>query len=276
MIRKTTRRLPEIRPPCKYHGAKYYLCTRLNELMPPHNTFVETHGGMGSVTLNKEPAKVEVFNDIYGAVTNLFRGIRDDGRELQRRLTLTPYSELEFGYSNPALILDPIEWARETYVNLRLSIGGRGTSFSYTLHRSRRGMADVVSGYLSAIDEELPKIIGRLRTVQIVCMDGMEVIKKWDSSETFFYVDPPYLQNTRSSKEVYRHEMGDGQKDTPAHILLAELLNQVQGKVMLSGYPSPIYDELFAGWRTVEFDMPNNAAGGEKKARMCEKVWMNY
>ena len=85
-------------------------------------------------------------------------------------------------------------------------------------------MADVVSGYLSAIDEELPKIIERLRTVQILCQDAIDVIKKWDSQDTFFYCDPPYLQETRVSKQVYVHEMGEEKEDIDAQKLLLETL----------------------------------------------------
>lgn len=265
-----------IRPATKYYGGKYYLATKLVALFPKHNTYVETHGGMANALLNKEVANVEIYNDIYGALTNLFRVLRDNGDELRRRLILTPYSELEFNYENQALILDPIEWARETFVHLRLSIGGRANSFSYTLHRSRRGMADVVSGYLSAIDEELPKIIERLRTVQILCQDAIDVIKKWDSQDTFFYCDPPYLQETRVSKQVYVHEMGEEKEDIDAQKLLLETLLNIKGKVMISGYNSPLYQRLLKDFRTHSFNMPNNAAGGKIKARKIETIWMNF
>jgi len=59
--------------------------------------------------------------------------------------------------------------------------------------RVRRGMADVVSGYLSAIDEVLPLIVERLSRVQVLCRPAVEVIRAWDSPGTLFYCDPPYL-----------------------------------------------------------------------------------
>lgn len=132
-------------------------------------------------------------------------------------------------------------------------------------------MADVVSGYLSAIDDELPRIIERLRRVQIVCRDAVEVIQKWDSPTSLHYCDPPYMLETRASKSVYACEMNDEE-----HRKLAATLLNCQGKVILSGYSSPMYDELFHGWHKVSFDLPNNAASGSTKSRKQEVLWMNF
>ena len=41
-------------------------------------------------------------------------------------------------------------------------------------------------------------------------------------------------------------------------------------KIMLSGYPSALYDELLPDWRTFEFNVMSR--GGER----TEKLWMNY
>src|SRR5579871_920291 len=168
-----------LRPPVKWHGGKFYLCHRIIERFPEHHTYVEPFGGAASVLLNKPPAVVEVYNDLDQRITRLFRILRDHGAELQRHLTLTPYSELEFAHAEEPTT-DEIEQARRDFVRWRLSLGGRGDSFSFTLHRVRRGMADVVSGFLSMIDEQLPPIIERLRRVQIVSRPAIEAIRIWD------------------------------------------------------------------------------------------------
>jgi len=261
-----------LRPPAKWHGGKYYLCQRIIECFPLHHTYVEPFGGAASVLLNKDRCPVEVYNDLDERITRLFRVIRNQGEELHRRLSLTPYSEIEFRGSNePAE--DEIEQARRDFVRWRLSLGGRGDSFSFTLHRVRRGMADVVSGYLSMIDEQLPLIVDRLRTVEIVCRPAIDVIRAWDGPETLFYCDPPYLPSTRheGSRSVYGYEMSEED-----HRRLAVVLRSCRGKVVLSGYPSPLYDELYDGWRVVRFDIANHAAGGSTKARKLEVLWMNW
>lgn len=259
-----------IRPPVKWHGGKRYQSNRIIAQFPAHHTYVEPFAGAASVLLNKPVSAVEVYNDLDRRITRLFRVLRDHGGELQHRLMLTPYSEVEFDECDlPAV--DEIEQVRRDFVRWRLSIGGRGDSFSFTKHRSRREMADVVSAFLSAIDDELPRIIERLRKVQIVCRPAFDVIQAWDSPDTLFYLDPPYLPETRSRPEVYDVEMTEAD-----HRQLAAVLASVAGKVVLSGYPSALYDELYAGWRVMEFDIANHAAGGKTKARKTEKLWMNW
>jgi len=261
-----------LRPPVKWHGGKHYLCHRIIQCFPQHHTYVEPFGGAASVLLNKVPSPVEVYNDLDGRITRLFRVLRDHGEELHRRLSLSPYSEEEFNNAvEPSD--DEIEQARRDFVRWRLSLGGRGDSFSFTLHRVRREMADVVSGYLSMIDDQLPLIVDRLRTVEIVSRPAIDVIRTWDSEATLVYADPPYVHSTRhkGSRSVYGCEMGEDD-----HRELAEVLNGSKSKVVLSGYPSGLYDELYAGWRTETFDVANHAAGGRSKDRKQEMLWMNW
>lgn len=262
----------KLRPPVKWHGGKHYLAKKIVRLFPPHQTYVEPFGGAASVLLNKPPCPVEVYNDLDERITRLFRVLRDQGSELQRRLTLTPYSELEFQNSNEPLD-DEIEQARRDFVRWRLSLGGRGDSFSFTLHRVRRQMADVVSGYLSTIDEQLPLIIDRLRRVQIICRPAVDVISKWDRPDTLIYCDPPYVHATRqkNSRQIYGHEMSDDD-----HRQLAAKLNACEGKVVVSGYSSTLYEELFAGWWRSDYDIANHAAGGSQKSRKLECLWTNF
>ena len=261
-----------LRPPVKWHGGKHYLGQRILAIFPSHDTYLEPFGGAASVLLNKPPCSVEVYNDLDCRITRLFRVLRDHGDELRRLLTLTPYSEVEFqDAAEPAS--DEIEQARRDFVRWRLSLGGRGDSFSFTLHRVRRGMADVVSGFLSMIDEQLPLIVDRLRRVEIVCRPAVDVIRTWDSPRTLIYCDPPYLPTTRqeNSRNVYGQEMTEDD-----HRQLARVLNGCSSKVVLSGYPSELYEELYSGWNRIEFDIANHAAGGRTKRRERECLWMNY
>lgn len=264
--------MPSIRPPVKWHGGKHYLARRIVACFPLHQTYVEPFGGAASVLLNKGPSPVEVYNDLDERITRLFRVLRDRGEQLRNLLALTPYSEVEFDDAVDPTD-DELEQARRDFVRWRASIGGRGEDFSFTLHRVRRGMADVVSAYLSAIDDELPKIVQRLRSVQILCRPALNVIRDWDSSGTLFYCDPPYLPATRAEPTRAAYAVDMTERD---HRQLAEQLNQCEGKVILSGYPSALYDELYRGWRVVQFDIANHAAGAPVKARETECLWMNW
>lgn len=79
------------------------------------------------------------------------------------------------------------------------------------------------------------------------------------------YSDPPYLKTTRTSRRKYRFDYTETD-----HIALLELLKSVPCHVMLSGYPSVLYDEVLSGWRSVEIQVMNQ--GGVR----TEKVWYNF
>ena len=123
------------------------------------------------------------------------------------------------------------------------------------------------------IDNELPGIIERIRRAQILCRSALDVIRAWDSPTTLFYCDPPYLHETRhsGSRDVYGYEMS-----VEEHQELSETLKACRGKVVLSGYPSRLYNELYGSWRTTNIEIANHAAGGRTKARKHEVLWMNW
>jgi DNA adenine methylase len=107
--------------------------------------------------------------------------------------------------------------------------------------RLRRGMDERKSGYLTALDR-LPAVHGRLKNVALSNRPAADVIREFDGPATVFYLDPPYLQSTRASPDVYCHEMTE-----PQHRELLDTLLTVKGKVLLSGYASPLYDTALAG-----------------------------
>ena len=262
-----------IRPPVKWHGGKHPLARKIIALFPPHHTYIEPFGGGASVLLNKPPSPVEVYNDLDHELLNLFSVLRDRGEDLTRRLILTPYSERGFAQAARSAS-GPVEQARRFIVRCRQSLGGRRSRFARSsLHRSRRGMADNVSAWLSAIDEQLPQIVERLRTVELSCRPAIEIIRKYDGPDTLFYGDPPYVHATRepNSRSVYACEMTDED-----HRALAKVLHACRGRVVLSGYPSELYLELYGRWRCIVFDVPIHAPKGKRKARRRECLWFNF
>ena len=100
-------------------------------------------------------------------------------------------------------------------------------------------MSGVVSRWLGAV-EALPEIAERLLRVQIENRPALEVIPLYDSSETLFYCDPPYVHDTRGDESAYGYEMTDQN-----HRTLARVLNGVKGMVALSNYQCALMDELY-------------------------------
>lgn len=237
---------PLTRPLVRYHGGKWMLAPWIISHFPAHRCYVEPFGGGGSVLLRKERSYAEVYNDLDAEIVNLFRVARDHGEELKRKLELTPFSRVDFRESY-ALSDDPIEQARRTVSRAFMGFGSnahnKNTGFRSNSNRSGTTPAHDWRNY----PEAFGAIIERLRGVVIENRDAAEVMASHDETTTLHYVDPPYVPETRNAGDDYRHEMTDDD-----HRALATKLEQLQGMVIVSGYPSPLYDEIYAGWRRVE------------------------
>jgi len=261
----------KIRPPVKWHGGKFFQVPQITKEFAEHRIYGEPFGGGASVLLNKPPVDVEAYNDLDLRITRLFRVLRDDGNPLIRLLRLTPYSQIEFaGAADYPVDASDVEKARCDYVRWRQSFGGQGKSWSCTTTRARGGMAGDVNAWHTSI-KQLPRVMRRLKQVQILCEPAVDFIRRFDHPEALFYCDPTYVHSTRTSKSVYGVEMTDQD-----HRELADVLNRCRAKVVISGYPSPLYQELYAEWKTVEFDAVKHSAGGKSKARAKECLWKNY
>jgi len=263
--------MAKIRPLIRWHGGKYYTAKWIISHFPKHKIYVEPYGGAASCLSQKQPVEVEVYNDMDNRLVNLFTVVRDRGEEFSRNLALTPYSESLFQSSEPGFG-DPIQQAVDFYVRVRQSRGGQQESFAVSTRRSRRGMADVVSGYLSSIDENLPRIIQRFRQVQILNRSALSILTEWDTADTLFYLDPPYLPSTVKNSDVYLQGMTEEE-----HQELAEVLNtKIIGKVVLSGYPSELYARLYSSWRVVQKEVPLHSATASTKRKCVEVLYLNF
>jgi len=242
---------PPHRPALRYYGGKWNLGPWIIGHFPPHTCYVEPFGGAGSVLLQKPPAEYEYLNDADGDVINFFRVLREQPDDLLRLLRLTPFSRHEARAAMEPT-LDPVERARRLYVRAWQSRGAARaqwhTGWRYQVHQARgkRAAADFTD------TSQLDAVIERLRRVSIECDDAFAVLARFDSPATLFYVDPPYLAETRSRRwcdHAYAHDF----HTVDDHRRLADTLLAVAGMVVLSGYPSELYRTLYEdrGWRVV-------------------------
>jgi DNA adenine methylase len=269
-----------VNPPLKWHGGKHYLAPKFIALMPPHVHYVEPFAGGLAVLLAKDPAGVsEVVNDLNGDLINFWEVLRspDLFEQFRRMAEATPFSEYHWQISDRVVrnghggIQPDVGQAYCFFVHVRQSLAARQDGFAtLTRKRVRRGMNEQASAWLTSVDG-LPAVHERLKRVVILNRPALEVIAQQDDLDTLFYCDPPYLRQTRTAPDVYGHEMSDAD-----HRQLLDLLLRCQGKVMLSGYPSPLYDTALADWKRHTFDLPNNAASGTKKDRETEVLWCNF
>lgn len=264
--------------PLKWHGGKHYLAAKIVELMPSHLHFVEPFAGGLSVLLAKNPDGVsEVVNDLNSDLTNFWDVLKEEESfaRMKRIVDATPFSEIEWQRSKQfSKKTDRVERAAAFFVFCRQSMSGRMREFApITRNRTRRRMNEQASAWLGAVDG-LPAVHERLKRVVVLNQKAEVVIAGQDGPNTLFYLDPPYVHETRSTK----HEYGDQEMTLEHHQSLLEIVLRCEGKVMISMYHHPLYDALVKKyrWKIKEFDLPNNAAGGTTKRRMTECVYMNF
>ena len=237
-------------------------------MLPKHETYVEVFGGGAALLFAKQASGFEVYNDLDGGLVNFFQVLRDgDIDELQRKLTLTPYSRELFrawhlgGWQTD----DPLESAARWFFVARSCFSGHFNG-GFSTGRGK------INAWLSAIDR-LPEAVARIRAVVIEHKDYKGIIKQYDGRDTLFYFDPPYTHSERSTPgNQYTHDLTDND-----HADLVQSLLKLQGMAILSGYGNPIYQSLEDnGWQRRGIAQPLCAskARGQRSYR-TESIWLN-
>ena len=262
-------------PALRYHGAKFRLAPWVMQFFPEHKAYVEPFGGAAGVLLQKPRAYAEVYNDLDDDIANFFRVLRDPGQSacLLELLQLTPYARAEFelAYENSN---NPIERARRTAVRACMGFGSAGATKGVTGFRIDTARPYGTAQHLwTRYPGQLAAVIERLQGVLIENRPAIEVMRQHDAVDTLHFVDPPYVLATRvlqgaGNKGYYRHEMSDEQ-----HLELLETVKGLQGMVVLSGYPSALYEQELAGWQL--HTTAARISAGRGTALRDECVWIN-
>ena len=261
------------RSPLIWFGGKGNHKGKLLPHFPPHCCYAEVFGGGASLLLAKDPASVEVYNDIDGDLIAFFRLLQcpDDFEKFQFKCETTAYSRDHFEECLETWKEqeDPVEKVYRWFCLARMSfnglVGNKGWSTAVVRNRAQ-AWRDTV--------EMLPEIVYRLRRVQIDNDDWEVILDRYDNPDTFFYLDPPYVPSTRKSGG-YNHEL-----DESDHERLVEKIQTLEAKVLLSGYDNPIYEGL--GWERTDYETTCYSAhnkhnkGKPHKSERIESVWYNY
>lgn len=258
--------------PIAWYGGKARLAPRIASLLPNHDTYVEAFGGAAAVLFAKDPANLEVYNDIDSGLVTFFRALRDQPEALQRALSLTPYARQEFTLCRDTWksTSDDVERARRWYVRMRQAFGcSASVSWGYERDGSLTGGTRARS-FASTVDE-LERFAERVRTVQIEHADWQTVLAKYDSPGACFYLDPPYHPATRgrqSRSNGYRHEL-----TATDHERLLEVVLRMNASIVLSGFDHPTYTVLVChGFERLEYDHHVTASLAGRR-RVKEVIW---
>ncbi len=112
---------------------------------------------------------------------------------------------------------------------------------------------------------KLTKSAPRLLKVQGDCRSYLATLDYEGLGRVLIYADPPYIHSTRTSSKRYKYELTDAE-----HCSLLEQLKACPAAVIISGYPSPLYNQLLSAWNTKQFQAMTR--GGVR----TEQLWYNF
>lgn len=274
----------KIKSPIQWFGGKAKYVDEILEHFPPTSTYtcyVEPYGGGASILLAKERSKVEVYNDLHKDLVNFFTVLRDDYKNFERLAISSPYSRSELNACYHILKKKgihagtPLRRARAFYVLARQSFAGRiGQKPNISISKVR----NAAMTWAKAIDNLYP-VHERLMGVIIENGTAAKVMERYDSPETLFYLDPPYVHETRdASKEAYGKMF---ESEDRHHYYMLNVAKNLKGMVLMSGYWSELYQNVIPGWEYTEFTV-SSSAGVSKKGvdskedrKRVEVLWWN-
>lgn len=179
-----------------YPGGKSRYASWILDLVPEHRCFVEVFGGAAGVLVNKDPdtSKVEVYNDRDRDLVQFFEVLRERTEELSKWLDAVPYArEVHKKWANlyydgyrPA---DPIQRAGRFFYLRYSQFGGGYDSPNGFATAKTSSRAQSFSNKIGKLDE----FARRFDDVVIENLDWQVAVEKYDSPETVFYLDPPYV-----------------------------------------------------------------------------------
>jgi len=269
-----------------YMGGKMGLLNFIYGHFPKrHEGFIDVFAGSGAVSLNKEPSKLDVYNDFDKRMFNLFKVIQNEFKfeKFNRMINTSIYSRSEFYDCRKRLkenkYEDDVQKAYDTFVIFEMGFGGKpktnAASFGYVISLGHR----IPYAYFRNITR-VEKIHNRMKTVIVENLDFRDIIKRYSCENNLFYCDPPYFKN---DKKVEGYEIPFSEND---HKELVDLIIEQSKKslFLISGYNNEIYEKLMDnGFKKDTTKKIVSCKGitvqtkGEKTRDFAEEtVWFNY
>lgn len=262
-----------LKSPINRLGGKYFLRSWLTSMIPEHVLYCEPFCGAGHLPFSKTPSQAEIINDIDGHLITFFKVIKDHEKrqKLIEILGYMPYSrslwqEIRTNWKQGNIPGDPVDASAQWFYLNRTCFSGDQVRGGFAVP-STTGRNPVQS-FRNAI-EGLGDIAERLRNVCIENLPYAECVKRYDSENTLFYCDPPYL----NAEHYYGNSFS--QED---HYKLAKVLHGIKGKAMVSHYANELYDKLYIGWHRYEYQSfkGSHKSTGEEKPKTVEVLYCNF
>lgn len=256
----------QVKPPFAYYGGKTTLAPQIAALLPEHDHYVEPFAGSLAVLLAKTPSRAETVNDLDGDLMTFWRVLRDRPAELERAWALTPHSRAEFDASHDLVGCDDLERARRVLVRLNQSRSHSMKATGWRIIKNATGRHTIVD-HMRSYERRMAAAAERLRDVTLENRDALDVIRDYGTEPSVcIYADPPYVGSTRATN--YRIEMTDDAQ----HEAFAQVCHDAKASIVISGYDSDLYAELFTDWHRHEIKAPTTLSGDTDRV---EVLWSN-
>lgn len=259
--------------PFPHYGSKVRYQEFIQPKLPETKRFIAPYGGSGTILLNREPAELEVLNDINNNIYIFFKVLQNKSDELIERLEKTPYHEKEFEEAQKILAnkegRKKVEIAHAFFVTKVMSYNAQADTFCYSTKQSRRGMSQHVSRFQGKVDA-LDEVAERLRRIQFMNRDAVDVITRFDKEDTLQHLDPPYPLWIREGS-FYENEM-----TREDHREMLETVNTVNCKIAISTYQNDFYDDILSEEWNVHLDDPKGTGATNSGETKTEALYVNY
>lgn len=260
-----------LKTPISYYGGKQNLATTIINLIPEHSLYCEPFVGGAAIFFAKQPSKVEVINDTNKEMINFYRQVQTNYVALEQEVRISLHSRAQHRHAqvinqNPDMFTE-IKRAWAVWMLASQSYSSKlDGHWGYDV--SKNTMSKKIVNKKVAFTEDYAI---RLQNVQIECTDALRIIRSRDKADSFFYCDPPYFNSNCGHYDGYTIEDFD---------MLLKLLSEIEGKFLLSSYPSPILKEYTKknGWHQIEVKQSVSVANvhGKPGKIKTEVMTSNY
>jgi DNA adenine methylase len=255
-------------PVAPWQGGKRNLAKRITAIIDqtPHHTYAEPFVGMGGIFLRRSTqARAEVINDYGRDVSNLFRILQRHYPQFLDTLRFQLTTRAEFNRlveTRPDTLTDLERAARFLYLQ-RTAFGGKVSGKNFGVSKDRAGRFN-----LTTLEPMLEDLHSRLSGVVIECLDFAGFIPRYDSPQTFFYLDPPYWGCENDyGKEMFSRDQ---------FAVMAKLLAELKGKFLLSLNDLPEVRETFAAFEITGVETTYSIAKASARTKRGEVLISNF
>lgn len=260
-----------LKTPTSYYGGKQNLVKTIIPLFPKHKLYAEPFVGGGAIFWAKPKSDVEVINDVNRELVNFYEVVQNEFVELEKYIRISLHSrslhnDATVVYNNPHMF-SRIKRAWSIWVLAAQSFSSMlDGSFGYDKQKGTTSQKITNKREGFTLDYSI-----RIQNVNIECTDAIRIINSRDFKDAFFYCDPPYFNSDCGHYDGYSRDDFEN---------LLKALSKIEGKFLLSSYPSDILNEYTKanGWYTKKLEQTVTVANncGKPNKKKIEVITANY